>query len=80
MGEGFINYAEFFYGLAHGGFEGSVAYEMCSMLRDGGSMETLDRYARLFLHYLEGVRADWVSRGNSGLVGAKTHPEGSNAP
>ena len=55
MGEGFINYAEFFNGLAHGGFHGSVAYEMCSPLRDGGAMETLDQYARLFLDYLEGL-------------------------
>ena len=33
------------------GFHGTAAYEMCSPLRDGGSMATLDRYARRFLEY-----------------------------
>ena len=63
MGEGFINYAEFFNGLAHGGYGGSVAYEMCSPLRDGGTIETLDRYARLFLAYLESL-SKWTGGGN----------------
>jgi hypothetical protein len=30
---------------------------MCSPLEGGGSMENLDRAARRFLEYLEGVRA-----------------------
>ena len=36
---------------AHG-FNGTVAYEMCSPLRDGGDLGTLDRYARGFLEFI----------------------------
>ncbi len=53
MGEGFIDYRAFLSGLVDGGFTGSVAYEMCSPLLHGASMETLDRYARQFLAYIE---------------------------
>ena len=53
MGEGFIDYRAFLTGLADSGFTGSLAYEMCSPLLGGGSMETLDRYARRFLAYIE---------------------------
>jgi sugar phosphate isomerase/epimerase len=53
MGEGFIDYRGFFYGLVEGGFTGSIAYEMCSPLLHGGSLETLDRYARQFLQYVQ---------------------------
>jgi sugar phosphate isomerase/epimerase len=53
MGEGFIDYRAFLAGLAAGGFDGSVAYEMCSPLRDGGELGTLDRYAREFIHYMQ---------------------------
>jgi sugar phosphate isomerase/epimerase len=49
MGEGFIDYRGFFRALREGGFRGSVAYEMCSPLRGGGSEENLDRCARRFL-------------------------------
>ncbi len=35
-------------GLREGGFQGCVAYEMCSPLRGGGE-ENLDRTARLSL-------------------------------
>ncbi len=45
LGEGFIDQAEFFAGLKEGGFDGYVAYEMCSPLRGGGSMENLDAVA-----------------------------------
>ncbi len=55
MGDGFIDYRSFFGGLAEGGFNGSVAYEMCSPLRDGGGMATLDLYARKFVHYMEQI-------------------------
>ncbi len=53
MGEGFINYRAFFAGLREGGYRGPVAYEMCSPLRGGGSIENLDRCARMFLQFLE---------------------------
>ena len=55
MGEGLIDYKAFFAGLAEGGFQGSVAYEMCSPLLHGGAEETLDRYARAFLDYYRGL-------------------------
>jgi sugar phosphate isomerase/epimerase len=54
MGEGFIDYQAFFATLKVGGFQGSIAYEMCSPLRDGADMATLDRYARRFLEYMAG--------------------------
>ncbi|HWQ54916.1 MAG TPA: sugar phosphate isomerase/epimerase [Bryobacteraceae bacterium] len=55
MGTGAIDYGAFLAGLQEGGFRGSLAYEMCSPLADGGSMETLDRYARGFLEYMRGA-------------------------
>jgi sugar phosphate isomerase/epimerase len=53
MGEGFIDYRGFFKALKQVGFNGYVAYEMCSYLRGGGSEENLDRCARKFLDYLK---------------------------
>jgi sugar phosphate isomerase/epimerase len=52
MGEGFIDYRAFFRGLREGGYQGYVAYEMCSPLRGGGGEENLDRCARRFLDYM----------------------------
>lgn len=46
LGEGFLDLADFFRGLREGGFDGYVAYEMCSPLRGGGSPENLDATAR----------------------------------
>lgn len=54
--EGFIDYPAFLGALCEGGFAGTVAYEMCSPLRDGGSLETLDDYARRFVEFLAEVR------------------------
>jgi sugar phosphate isomerase/epimerase len=62
MGDGFIDYRAFLRALGEGGFEGSVAYEMCSPLRDGGSIETLDSYARTFIEYVKGVTAEAARR------------------
>jgi sugar phosphate isomerase/epimerase len=53
MGEGAIDYKAFLAALHEGGFRGTVAYEMCSTLIDGGSMETLDDYAARFLRYMK---------------------------
>ncbi len=53
MGEGFIDYPAFFAALKEAGYSGSVAYEMCSPLRGGGSEENLDRCARQFQRYME---------------------------
>lgn len=52
MGEGFINYRGFFAALAATGFQGYVAYEMCSPLRGGGGEDNLDCCARRFLEFL----------------------------
>jgi sugar phosphate isomerase/epimerase len=49
LGEGFLDLAGFFAGLRDGGFDGYVAYEMCSPVRGGGSEENLDRTARASL-------------------------------
>ncbi len=56
MGEGFIDYRAFLGGLTDSGFSGSVAYEMCSPLLHGGDVDTLDRYARKFLEYIESFK------------------------
>ena len=55
MGEGFIDYRGFLAALREGGYQGPVAYEMCSPLLGGGSVENLDRYARRFVEFLSGV-------------------------
>src|SRR5262249_46855305 len=52
LGEGFIDYRGFFKALREIGFDGYVAYEMCSPLRGGGGEENLDRCARRFLDFM----------------------------
>jgi len=54
--EGFIDYRGFLSAMRDSGFTGSVAYEMCSPLAGGASMENLDRYARRFLQLLSEFR------------------------
>ena len=54
--EGFIDYRGFLSSMRDSGFTGSVAYEMCSPLAGGASMENLDRYARRFLQLLSEFR------------------------
>jgi sugar phosphate isomerase/epimerase len=53
MGEGFIDYRGFFQALREIGYQGYVAYEMCSPLRGGGGVENLDRCARQFIEYMK---------------------------
>jgi len=53
--EGFIDYRAFLHALREGGFNGTVAYEMCSPLAGGGGMENLDRCARLFLDFIRSL-------------------------
>jgi sugar phosphate isomerase/epimerase len=55
MGEGFIDYTGFFRALWETGFDGYVAYEMCSPLRGGGGEANLDCCARRFLEYVAGM-------------------------
>lgn len=56
--EGFIDYRAFLKSMYAAGYSGPVAYEMCSPLRGGGSIENLDLYARRFLDFLRNIRAD----------------------
>src|SRR5205823_567495 len=53
VGEGDIGTLDFVRGLRAGGFDGPIAYEMCSPIRGGGSMKNLDRCARRFIDWLE---------------------------
>jgi sugar phosphate isomerase/epimerase len=53
LGDGFVDLESFFAGLKEGGFDGYVAYEMCSPLRGGGSEENLDATARRSLATLD---------------------------
>ena len=55
--EGFIDYGEFLAALWDAGFRGTVAYEMCSPLRGGGTMKNLDSFATRFLEFMNKVRA-----------------------
>jgi sugar phosphate isomerase/epimerase len=53
LGDGFLDLDGFFGGLKDGGFDGYVAYEICSPIRGGGSEANLDQAAR---HALERIR------------------------
>lgn len=64
--DGFIDYTQFLTTLAEGGFRGAVAYEMCSPLLEGGRLEVLDRYARLFAEFLQRLNSDFSSRKMAG--------------
>ncbi len=57
MGDGFIDYASYLRALQASGYRGGVAYEMCSPLQGGGTLENLDRYARKFLEFMGRYRA-----------------------
>ena len=54
LGEGFLDLDGFFRGLNDGGFQGYVAYEICSPIRGGGSEPNLDAAA---VHALKKIRA-----------------------
>jgi sugar phosphate isomerase/epimerase len=53
MGQGAIDYRQFLNALRESGFEGSIAYEMCSPLLTGGTMESLDCCGRTFLDFMK---------------------------
>ena len=57
MGDGFIDYRGFLKELCDHGFDGCVAYEMCSPLRDGNSLDVLDQYARKFVEFMKQTKA-----------------------
>lgn len=52
MGEGYLDYKTFINALKEIGYQGYIAYEMCAELKGGGSVENLDKTARLFLDYV----------------------------
>jgi sugar phosphate isomerase/epimerase len=53
VGEGIIDYKNWFAALKEIGYQGWVVYEMCEVLDGGGSIENLDRTAKIFLEYME---------------------------
>ncbi|NLW51354.1 MAG: sugar phosphate isomerase/epimerase [Candidatus Brocadiaceae bacterium] len=57
LGQGFVDLDAFFAGLKEGGFDGYVAYEMCSPLRGGGSQANLDAAAAASLAVLRELTA-----------------------
>lgn len=61
LGEGFLDLPAFFAGLKEGGFDGYVAYEMCSPLRGGGSEANLDAAATTSLAYIRRLIGDSAS-------------------
>jgi sugar phosphate isomerase/epimerase len=54
FGQGCVDYPAFFRGLCDGGFDGVAAFEMCSPLRGGGTLENLDRGALAYLAWMRG--------------------------
>ncbi len=52
-GEGIIDYENWFSALKEIGYQGWVVYEMCEVLDGGGSIENLDRTAKIFLDYMK---------------------------
>ena len=55
LGDGFVDLHAFSRGLKEGGFDGHVAYEMCSPLRGGGSTENLDATATKSIDVINGL-------------------------
>lgn len=53
MGQGIIDYKTWFATLREIGYQGWVVYEMCEVLDGGGSIENLDKTAKIFLEYMK---------------------------
>ncbi len=53
VGEGIIDYKAFIGELKNIGYQGYIVYEMCEVLRGGGSIENLDKTAKIFLDYVK---------------------------
>ena len=58
LGQGFLDLDGFFAGLKEGGFDGYVAYEMCSPLKGGGSEANLDAAAAASLARIRELTAN----------------------
>jgi len=66
--EGFIDYDLFLRELIGAGYGGPAAYEMCSPLEGGGSVENLDGYARRFVSFMQKFRDQRAQEATSGLT------------
>jgi sugar phosphate isomerase/epimerase len=53
IGEGYLDYKTFINTLKEIGYQGYIAYEMCAVLKGGGSVENLDKAAKAFLEYVK---------------------------
>jgi sugar phosphate isomerase/epimerase len=53
MEEGIIDYDMFINTLKEIGYQGYISYEMCEVLKGGGSIENLDKTAKDFLKYIK---------------------------
>lgn len=53
MGRGIIDYKTWFDTLKEIGYQGWIVYEMCEVLDGGGSIENLDKTAKIFLNYMK---------------------------
>lgn len=60
LGDGFLDLEGFFKGLKDGGFSGFVAYEMCSLLRGGGTEQNLDQAARKSLMKIQSLISSFM--------------------
>jgi len=52
-GKGYLDYYTFITTLKEIGYQGYIAYEMCAPLKGGGSLENLDKSAKVFLEYVK---------------------------
>ena len=62
MGRGMIDYKLWFDTLKEIGYQGWVVYEMCEVLEGGGSIDNLDKTAKIFLDYMENYRQSTVEQ------------------
>jgi len=53
MGEGIVDYETFIGTLKEIGYQGYLVYEMCEVLDGGGSIDNLDKTAKIFLDYVK---------------------------
>jgi sugar phosphate isomerase/epimerase len=56
IGEGFLDYKTFLNTLKEIGYQGYITYEMCEVLEGGGTVENLDKAAKIFLEYVKQFR------------------------
>jgi sugar phosphate isomerase/epimerase len=53
VGQGIIDYKNWMKTLKEIGYQGWIVYEMCEVLDGGGSIENLDKTAKIFLEYMK---------------------------